>query len=103
MQSFIGFGDIPTDFIDNYPFSTKCIAVFKGIIIKVIKHSIRLAIDSNGNVDMLVKLIQVLTTKEIQHLISTTDKIRYKKAIINQLVMFKNDIRIFGDKYAMLV
>ena len=101
--SFVGFGDIPTDYIDSYPFSTKCIAIYKGIITKVIKNAIFVAIESDSNVDMLVKLIHVLTTKEIQHLVATTNRVRYKEAIINQLVMFKNDIRIFGDRYAKLL
>lgn len=101
--SFIGFGDIPTDYIDTYPFSIRNIAVYKGIITKVMKHALRLAVESNESVEGLVKIIQVLTTKEIQRLILTTNQIHHKDAIINQLVMFKNDIRIFGDKYARIV
>ena len=101
--SFVGFGDIPTDYIDTYPFSIRSIAVYKGIITKVMKHALRLAVESNESVEGLVRIIQVLTTKEIRRLILTTNQIHHKDAIINQLVMFKNDIRIFGDKYARIV
>ena len=67
------------------------------------KHALRLAVESNESVEGLVRIIQVLTTKEIRRLILTTNQIHHKDAIINQLVMFKNDIRIFGDKYARIV
>ena len=100
--SFVGFGDIPTDYVDTYPFSTRCIAVYKSLITKVMKHAILLASESNCSVDALVKIIQVLMTKEIQRLVVSTDKIRHKDIIIKQLVTFKNDIRIFGDQYARI-
>ncbi len=100
--SFVGFGDIPTDYIGTYPFSIKSIAVYKGLITKVMKHALRLAVESNDSVEGLVKTIQVLTTKEIQRLIRTNNQIRHKDAIIEQLVKFKNDIRIYGDKYARI-
>ena len=100
--SFVGFGDIPTDYVDTYPFSTRCIAVYKSVITKVMKHAIRLASESNCSVEALVRIIQVLTTKEIQRLVVSTNKIRHKDIVIRQLVMFKNDIRIFGDRYARI-
>lgn len=101
--SFVGFGDIPTDYVQTYPFSTRCIAIYKGVITKVIKHALKLTIESDGSVEMLVRLIQVLTTKEIQNLVLTTNRIRQKESIIRQLVMFKNDIRIFGDRYSRVI
>jgi len=100
--SFVGFGDIPTDYVDTYPFSTRCIAFYKSVITKVMKHAIKLISEDNCSVLGLVRIIQVLTTKEIQHLVTTPNRIRHKDAIIKQLVMFKNDIRIFGDRYARI-
>ena len=100
--SFVGFGDIPTDYVDGYPFSTRCIAVYKSVITKVMKYAIQLASEGNCSVETLVRIIQVLTTKEIQRLLTSTNKIRHKDVVIKQLVSFKNDIRIFGDRYARI-
>lgn len=100
--SFIGFGDIPTDYIDGIPFSKRSIALYKGIIVRVIKQALLLAVNRNGNVYSFVRIIQILTTKEIQNLLQTNARILHKKAVIDQLVMFKNDIRIFGDRYAKI-
>ena len=50
----------------------------------------------------LVRLIQVLTTKEIQRLLQSKAQIQHKKSIVDQLVKFKNEIRIFGNQYASI-
>ena len=99
----MGFGDIPTDYVESVPFSKRCIAVYKGLIIKIIKHSIALAIKEDTTVDGLVKIITILTTKEIQKLMMSKDDIRHKERIVSQLYLFKKDITIFGDRYAKLV
>lgn len=100
--AFVGFGDIPTDYVKNVSFSKRCIAIYKGLIIKIMKHAVYLATEGNMNVSAMVKLIQILTTKEIQYLMKTKAVIRHKESIINQLVQFKNDIKIFGDRYASI-
>ena len=98
--AFIGFGDIPTDYIEGIGLSKRCIAIYKGIIIRVIRQGLFLTAKNNGNMYSLVRLIQILTTKEIQHLLESKAQIRLKKTIVDQLVKFKNDIQIFGDRYA---
>lgn len=100
--SFVGFGDIPTDYIDAVPFTKRSIAVYKGIIVRVMKQALVIAIKGGGNVYSLVRIIQILTTQEIQQLLLTNANIRNKGSIIRQLCDFKNDIRIFGDRYAKL-
>ena len=100
--TFVGFGDIPTDYIEGVAFSKRCIAIYKGIIVKVVKQALLLATRKNGDVYSLVRLIQILTTKEIQGLLLTKANIRHKKSIVDQLLCFKNEIRIFGDRYASI-
>ena len=100
--AFVGFGDIPTDYIDGVHFSKRCIAIYKGLIIKIMKYAICMAIEGNMNINSLVVLIQILTTKEIQNLMMTKADIRHKESIIEQLVNFKNDIKIFGDRYVTI-
>jgi len=100
--AFVGFGDIPTDYVKDVNFSKRCIAIYKGLIIKIMKHAVYLATEGNMSVSAMVKLIQILTTKEIQYLMKTKAIIRHKESIINQLVLFKNDIKIFGDRYASI-
>lgn len=100
--TFVGFGDIPTDYIDGVHFSKRSIAVYKGLIIKIMKYAIYVATVRNMNINSLVVLIQILTTKEIQNLMMTKADIRYKESIIEQLVHFKNDIKIFGDRYVTI-
>lgn len=100
--SFVGFGDIPTDYADDVPFSKRCIAVYKGIIVKIMKQALAIAIKSDGSVYSFVRTIQILTTQEIQHLLLTSANIRHKRSIVKRLCDFKNDIRFFGDRYAKL-
>ena len=100
--SFVGFGDIPTDYIDAVPFSNRSIAIYKGIIVRVMKKALAIAIKSESNVYSLVRIIQILTTQEIQQLLLTHAKIRHKESIVRQLCDFKNEICIFGDRYAKL-
>lgn len=100
--SFIGFGDIPTDFILENNFPYRAIAVYKGIIVRVIKTSLSTAIKNNYSVSKLVDLIKIQTNFEIFELILNKN-IRHKDSIIENLFKFKNEIVIFGDKYAKLV
>lgn len=101
--AFVGFGDIPTDYVKGVNFSKRCIAIYKGLIIKIMKHAVHLATEGNMNINALVRLIQILTTKEIQKLMMTKADIRHKESIINQLVHFKNDIKIFGNRYVAIL
>ena len=66
------------------------------------KYAICMATEGNMNINSLVVLIQILTTKEIQNLMMTKADIRHKESIIEQLVNFKNDIKIFGDRYVTI-
>lgn len=100
--SFVGFGDIPTDYVDTVPFSKRSIALYKGIIVRVMKKALAIVIKSESSVYALVRIIQILTTQEIQQLLLTSAGIRHKESIVKQLSDFKNDIRIFGDRYAKL-
>jgi len=98
---FIGFGDIPTDYMEKEDFPPKAIAVYKGLIVKIIKESLYISIVNNYTVDRLVDLIKISTYKEIQTLLHT--KNRHKKVIIEKLLLFKNDIVIFGDKFETVI
>lgn len=102
LLSFVGFGDIPTDYAEDITFSKRCIAIYKGIIVRIMKQALAIAIKSDGSVYSLVRTIQILTTQEIQHLLLTSANIRNKNSIVKRLCDFKNDIRIFGDRYAKL-
>ena len=100
--SFIGFGDIPTDFVLGANFPIKAIAIYKGIILKVIKNSLCLAIRENYTVEELVTLIKTLVIKEIQTMLLSSFKNRHKDIIINNLFLFQQDIMIFGRRYERL-
>lgn len=100
--SFVGFGDIPTDYNEDISFSKRCIAIYKGIIVRIMKQALALTIKSEGSVYSLVRIIQIMTTQEIQKLLLTSANIRHKNIIIKRLCVFKNDIRIFGDRYAKI-
>lgn len=102
VRSYIGFGDIPTDYVDGETMSKRCIAVYKGIIIRIMKYALLIGIKENLTVVALVKIIKFLTTKEIQILMKSKSKIRHKDLILKQLADFKNDIRIMGDVDARL-
>ena len=97
--SFVGFGDIPTDYILEKAFPIKAISVFKGIITKIIKQSLHISIKNNYSIGELVDLIKILTTKEIQNLILSSHKNRHKEKIINNLFLFKKEIVVFGNRF----
>jgi len=59
------------------------------------KHALYLSVDGNMSMDSFVSIIHILTTKEIQLLLKNKDD----DELINQLICFKNEIRIFGNRY----
>jgi hypothetical protein len=100
--SFIGFGDITTDYIEENGFPKKAIAVYKGLLTKIIKKSLYVSIVDNYTVDRLVDLMKILTDKEIQNLILSS-KNRHKDVIIDRLYAFKSEIKILGNRYEYLL
>ena len=100
--AFVGFGDIPTDFVETVPFSKRSIAIYKGLITRIMKYALYWATKENMSIDSFIRVIHILTTKEIQHLLMTKSHIQYKSSIINQLIQFKNDIQIFGNRYVTI-
>lgn len=110
VKSFVGFGDIPTDYIDIWPkkkprmitaevFPKRAISIYKGIIIKIMKQSLFVSIQNSYTVQGLVDLIKIQTCKEIQNLILSKNKNRHKSVIIEKLFVFKSDIVIFGNSF----
>jgi len=99
---FIGFGDIQTDYIKGVNFPKKAIEVFKGLITKIIKESLYISIVKNYTVDRLIDLIKILTNKEMQNLL-LHKKNRHKKIILKNLFDFKNEIKIFGNRFEPIV
>lgn len=102
VKCFIGFGDVPTDYIQENNLPSKAISVFKGLIVKILKVCIGIAIKQNYSVQELIDFIKIETTKEIIILI-TKRKLRNKDKIIHYLFLFKNEITIFGDRHAKLI
>ena len=101
VETFIGFGNIPTDYIDERKFSKRCIAIYKGKIVKIIKYSLFYAVQNNETVDNLVRIIKLLTCKEI-HLLLNQRNFHGRDSVIKQLCVFKNEIKIFGNMYSTL-
>ena len=101
VETFVGFGDIPTDYIDGTRFSKRCIAIYKGKIVKIIKYSLFYAVQNNETADNLVRIIKLLTCKEIQSLLRQRN-FHGRDLVIKQLCMFKNEIKIFGNMYSIL-
>lgn len=66
------------------------------------KYALFYGIKENLTVMSFVKVIKFLTTKEIQMLMKSKSKIRNKNHILQQLVDFKNNIRIMGESHARL-
>jgi hypothetical protein len=103
VKSFVGFGNIPTDYIKEKNIPLKAIAVYKGIISKVMKISLSTSIKNNYTVEEMISLIKVLTTKEIQKIILSSYKNRHKGIIIETLFLFKQEIMIFGNRHEKLI
>ena len=101
VEAFVGFGNIPTDYIEGLKFSKRCIAIYKGKIVKIMKYSLYYAVQNNETIDNLVRIIKLLTCKEIQLLLSQRN-FHGRDSVIEQLCMFKNEIKIFGNIYSTL-
>lgn len=101
VEAFVGFGDIPTDYEADIQFSKRCIAMYKGRIVKIIKYAIFYAVEKGETVDNLVRIIKLLTTKEIQSL-HLQRPFHGRDKVIYQLYKFKDGIKIFGDAYAVI-
>lgn len=86
----------------NKEFTKKELAVFKGIIVKIIKKSILYAYKKKFNIDQLVGIIKILTSQEIYTLLKMKKGYKYKLRIAKNLYHFKDDIAVFGDLYASL-
>jgi hypothetical protein len=102
VTSFVGFGNIPTDYTSEDQIPLKAIAVYKGIISKVIKISICLSIKNNYTVEEMISLVRLMINKEMQMLIFSSHKNRYKDIVISNLFLFKQEIVVFGNKYERL-
>ena len=76
--------------------------LYKGKIIKIIKYSIYYAVENSETVDQLVRIINLLTTKEIQKL-RTQKPFHGIDAVIEQLYKFKDEIKVFGNRYSKII
>lgn len=97
VKSFVGFGDIPTDYIEDNKIPLKAISSFKGLLVKIIKDCLSVAIKNNYSVQGLVDLIKLEVTREIQKIALSKNKQRHKDTIIELLFSFKDEMKIFGD------
>ena len=77
------------------------IVIYKGKIVKIIKYSLFYAVQNNETADNLVRIIKLLTCKEIQSLLRQRN-FHGRDLVIKQLCMFKNEIKIFGNMYSIL-
>lgn len=101
VESFVGFGDLPTDYIEGEKWSKRCIAIYKGKIVRIIKYALYYAVNNNETVDNLVNIIRILTCKEIQKLLHGR-KFHGRNSVIELLYRFENDIIIFGNRYSCI-
>lgn len=100
--SFVGFGDIQTDYDDERELTRREIAIFKGIIVKIIKKCLLYSYRNNFTVEKLVDTIKIMTNKEIYKLLTIHKGIKYRHRIAKHLYLFKDEIVIFGNRYIQL-
>jgi len=100
--SFIGFGDIQTDYDEERVLTKREIAIFKGIIVKIIKKSLLYSFQNKFTPEKLVDTIKIMTNKEIYKLLTIHKGIKYRNRIAKHLYSFKDEIAIFGDRYIQL-
>jgi len=97
--SFVGFGDIQTDYEDDKELTRREIAIFKGIIVKIIKKSFLYSFQNKFTTEKLVDTIKIMTNKEIYKLLTIHKGIKYRNRIAKHLYLFKDEIVIFGDRH----
>ena len=103
VKSFIGFGDMPTDYIAGRPFPLKAIETYKCILTRVIKNGLYIAIKKEYTIDEFIRLLKILVTKEMQSILFTSSKYRHKKVLLQELYKFKTNIKVYGNRYERLV
>lgn len=101
-NSFIGFGNIPTDWEISYEkifLSKKDFYLHRKLITEIILNTLLISIDEKYNMIKIVNLIKILTNNKIVELIK--EDITHKW-VINQLYSFKKEIVIFGNRFEKL-
>ncbi len=102
-NSFIGFGNIPTDWEDSYEktfLSKKDFYLHRRLITEIVLNSLLIAINEKYNMGQLVSLIKILTNNYIFELIKGN---RTHKWVIDNLYSFKKNIKLFGDSIIRLI
>lgn len=100
--SFVGFGDIQTDYLSGDDFTLREISIFKGILVSIIKKSISYCYKNSFNPERFVDVIKIITNRELYKLITKSKGVKFRHRIARHLYNFKTEIQIFGDYYAKI-
>lgn len=105
--TFLGFGDIPTDWVKDdhmkINVSKRDIYIFRKIITKIVSRSLMIASSNNFSFGQLEKLIKILTNNWMHNDYYSMGKfIKSKEWINKQLFLFKDEMKISGNKEAQV-
>jgi hypothetical protein len=102
-KALIGFGSIPTDEVD-YRENDDVTAnelddmhLFRSLLNEIVLSSLLIALKNNSTFTQLALLLKINVHKQIYSLFKQPSKENNKRRIANNLVSFKNEMRIFGD------
>jgi hypothetical protein len=105
-NSFIGFGNIPTDWDDYERYyqkiflSKKDFYFYRNLITEIVLDALFIAINDKSSMSKLVNLIKILTNNKI---IELREANKTHKWVIDNLYFFKNNIALFGDGSIKLI
>lgn len=103
VKTFVGFGDMPTDYFRGCPYTRTELQIYKGLLSRILKRALYLVVDGNGTVVQFVELLTLLTTQEMQAIMFSRYRAKKKSQLLKLLYDFKNEIRIFGDRYSTMI
>lgn len=103
VKTFVGFGDMPTDYFRGCQYTKTELQIYKGLLSRILKRALYLVVDGNGTVEQFVELLTLLTTQEMQDIMFSRYRTKKKSQLLKLLYDFKNEIRIFGDRYSAMI
>lgn len=105
--TFVGFGDIPTEWYKEDNINQRETPIFKGRFNRIILNSLLHSIRKQDSIYDLVEMIKLNANREIFDLLKNTHKkqkklrsdgtLNYHVKSAESLFKFKEDIKIFGD------
>lgn len=105
-QCFVGFGFIPTDWLDETPCTPRDVDLFRQMLCALMADAIIYAIKHQFNFDQFEKVLKIMTNQAIftkSHRNHTYAGAQHDYWIDENLYKLKDEVKIFGNRDTLLL